>query len=162
MTYPILDVCCGSRMFWFNHNNPSAIFCDNRYESHLLKDASSKGGFRPLEIKPMVVSDFTAIPFPSNTFSLVVYDPPHLKNAGDKGWQAKKYGRLSGDWREMLSRGFDECFRVLSHQGTLIFKWNEDQIAVSEITRLAPVSPLFGQRNGRSSKTHWLTFMKLS
>ena len=26
----ILDVCCGSRMFWFDKENPDTIFADNR------------------------------------------------------------------------------------------------------------------------------------
>ena len=27
---PILDACCGSRMFWFNPKNPNVLFVDNR------------------------------------------------------------------------------------------------------------------------------------
>jgi hypothetical protein len=27
---PIIDVCCGSKMFWFDKNNPNVKFCDNR------------------------------------------------------------------------------------------------------------------------------------
>lgn len=27
---PILDACCGSKMFWFDKNNPNVEFCDNR------------------------------------------------------------------------------------------------------------------------------------
>ncbi|KGN01183.1 methyltransferase, partial [Clostridium haemolyticum NCTC 8350] len=30
MEKPILDVCCGSRMFWFDKENKDAIFMDNR------------------------------------------------------------------------------------------------------------------------------------
>ncbi|MDC9607382.1 SAM-dependent methyltransferase, partial [Xenorhabdus griffiniae] len=25
-------MCCGSRMFWFDRNNPNVIFCDIRRE----------------------------------------------------------------------------------------------------------------------------------
>jgi hypothetical protein len=25
----ILDMCCGSRMFWFNREDPRAVFVDN-------------------------------------------------------------------------------------------------------------------------------------
>lgn len=28
----VLDVCCGSRMFWFDRKNPDAIFVDKRRE----------------------------------------------------------------------------------------------------------------------------------
>ena len=26
----ILDACCGSRMFWFDKQNPDVVFADNR------------------------------------------------------------------------------------------------------------------------------------
>lgn len=155
-----LDPCCGSRMFWFNPNDPRAIFADNRIESHMLKDSSANGGLRSLEIKPAMVADFAAMPYADNTFPLVVFDPPHLATAGINGWQAKKYGRLNGNWREMLRDGFAECFRVLKPYGTLIFKWNEHEIPVSQILALTPEKPLFGNRCGKTAKTHWVVFMK--
>jgi len=46
---------------------------------------------------------------------------------------------------------------VLEPGGILIFKWNEDQIKVTEAAKVFPIAPLFGQRGG---KTHWLVFMK--
>lgn len=30
MNKKIIDVCCGSRMFWFDRQNPNVEFCDNR------------------------------------------------------------------------------------------------------------------------------------
>lgn len=60
----VLDPCCGSRMMWFNKNNPEAVFGDKRKEIHLLKDRKY---LRKLEINPDVVMDFTNIPFPDNT-----------------------------------------------------------------------------------------------
>lgn len=30
MCKPILDVCCGSRMFYFDKNNPDVVFMDCR------------------------------------------------------------------------------------------------------------------------------------
>lgn len=164
----VLDAACGSRMFWFDRNDPRAIFADNRIESHILKDRTVPSGLRSLEIKPAVMADFTAMPYPNNTFSLVVFDPPHLvvfdpphlTVAEPNGWQAKKYGRLEGNWREMLRQGFAECFRVLRPAGTLIFKWNEHNVPVVQILALTPNTPLFGQRCGKTAKTHWLVFMK--
>jgi hypothetical protein len=67
---------------------------------------------------------------------------------------------LSRDWHTMLRDGFAECFRVLEPGHFLIFKWNEDQIKVSEILKLTSFSPLIGHKSGRNSKTHWITFMK--
>lgn len=159
-TPPILDVACGSRMFWFDRADPRAIFADNRIESHMLKDRTVPGGLRSLEVKPAVMGDFAAMPWANNTFSLVVFDPPHLTVAGPNGWQAKKYGRLEGNWREMLRQGFAECFRVLRPAGTLIFKWNEHNVPVAQILALTPEKPLFGNRCGKTAKTHWIVFMK--
>lgn len=157
----VLDAACGSRMFWFDRNDARVTFMDNRTASFSLKDRTSKHGQRSLVVSPDLLADFSAMPFADEAFHLVVFDPPHLTTkAGKNGWQARKYGRLEGDWREMLRRGFTECFRVLRHNGTLIFKWNEQDIPVSQILALTPEIPLFGQRCGKLAKTHWVVFMK--
>jgi SAM-dependent methyltransferase len=72
----------------------------------------------------------------------------------------KRYGFLSGDWRDMLQRGFQECFRVLRPQGTLIFKWCEVQFPIKDILALSPVPPLFGHQSGKRMNTHWVAFLK--
>jgi SAM-dependent methyltransferase len=154
MSARVLDPCCGSRMFWFDKGNPDAVFGDIRHESHTLCDG------RKLVIKPDMLMDFTALPFPDERFSLVVFDPPHLDNAGPNGWQGLKYGRLPKEWRYMLSEGFAECFRVLDPNGVLIFKWNETRIKTSEVLALTPHSPLLGHQTGKGQKTHWYVFMK--
>lgn len=159
-TYQVLDVASGGRMFWIDRNDPRAVFVDRRVETVTMKDSSVKNNLRTLEVRPMVQADFTALPFPSNHFSLVVFDPPHLVSAGPRSWLRAKYGVLDGDWQAMLQAGFRECFRVLAPSGTLVFKWNEYQIPLSKILPLAPVAPLFGHKSGRASKTHWLVFMK--
>lgn len=142
-------------MFWFDKKNPIVLFQDIRKESHVLCDG------RKLEINPDVIGDFRNMPFSDNYFKLVIFDPPHLKGAGSSGWQAKKYGSLNENWKNDLKLGFDECMRVLDLHGTLIFKWNEHSIKVSEVIRLFGVNPLFGHRTGQSGKTMWLAFMKL-
>lgn len=153
-TQRVLDPCCGSRMFWFDRNNPDVVFGDIRYESHTLYDG------RKLEVAPDVMLDFICLPFEDASFHLIVFDPPHLDNVGPNGWQGLKYGKLPKDWRDSLSKGFQECFRVLAPNGTLIFKWNETRIRISEVLSLTPVSPLFGHTTTQSAKTHWITFMK--
>ncbi len=150
---PILDVCCGSQMFWFNKSDPRAVFCDNRRLEETLCDG------RVLRIEPDVLCDFKALPFPDESFYLVVFDPPHLKRAGPKSWQAKKYGKLPPDWREELRRGFAECFRVLRPYGTLVFKWSEVQIPLSAVLNLTPEKPLFGDRRAGCGG-QWVVFMK--
>jgi SAM-dependent methyltransferase len=156
----ILDVCCGSRMFWFTRQDDRAVYLDNRNEEHSLKDSSVIGGTRHLAIAPDVIADFTALPFDDNSFEMVVFDPPHLIRAGRQSWMAKKYGKLEGDWPEMLRKGFRECFRVLRPSGTLIFKWNETQIPVSRVLALTDERPVIGQRCGKTARTHWIVFMK--
>lgn len=160
MTKTVLDVCCGSRMFWFDRSDARAVYLDQRVESHLLKDSSVKGGQRSLIISPDIQADFTALPFVSGHFLTVVFDPPHFNKSGPKSWLRAKYGALDGDWREMLRAGFAECFRVLAPGGTLIFKWSSVQVPVSQVLDLTPEKPLFGHRSGKQSLTHWLTFAK--
>lgn len=159
---PILDACCGSRMFWFDRADRRAVFVDKRRETHQLKDSSSRGGYRSLSIDPDIQADFTALPFETGTFALVLFDPPHLIRNGRKSWLAKKYGKLEGDWRAELRAGFAECFRVLKPSGTLIFKWNEHEVPVSQILALTPEPPLIGNRCGKSAKSHWIVFLKSS
>jgi SAM-dependent methyltransferase len=156
----ILDVCCGSRMFWFDRNDERVIFCDKRAEQHMLKDKTVPGGQRELIISPNIQADFTALPFPSNHFQMVVFDPPHFDTSGPKSWIRAKYGALEGNWRAMLASGFDECFRVLVTNGVLVFKWSSVQIPLSEILKLTSVSPLFGHQSGKRSLTHWVAFTK--
>ncbi len=156
----VLDPCCGSRMFWFDRADDRAVFGDIRQESHSLTDKSSAGGARELTIAPDTVMDFRALPFEDNTFPLVVFDPPHLVRNGKTGWLAKKYGKLGDDWRADIAAGFAECFRVLRPNGTLIFKWNEHEIRVSELLALTDQKPLFGNRCGKTAKSHWIVFLK--
>ncbi|MDR0462765.1 MAG: SAM-dependent methyltransferase [Pseudomonadales bacterium] len=151
---PILDACCGGRMFWFDKKNPHAVFGDLRqFETQLCDN-------RTFVIKPDVILDFTNLPYEDGLFKLVVFDPPHLTKIGDKSWMAIKYGKLDEDWRETLKKGFDECFRVLDKHGVLIFKWCERDIKLSEISDLFPAPPLFGHPTNIKKTTHWLCFMK--
>lgn len=155
MAKKIIDVCCGGKMFWFDKNNPLVEFCDKR---EVEKHEFYKG--RTFEVSPDTVCDFTNLPHEDESFYLCVFDPPHLKQAGDNSWLKLKYGRLNGDWKAMSSKGFSECMRVLKPNGVLIFKWSEVQIPLSEILPLCEAEPMFGHRSGKASNTHWVCFMK--
>lgn len=154
MLKPILDACCGSKMFWFNKENPNVLYADIREEEHILCDG------RKLVVKPDIIADFRNLLFEDESFYLVVFDPPHLLNAGKNGWQAKKYGSLGADWRECIKAGFEECYRVLKPNGTLIFKWNEHSLKISEIVKVIGREPLFGHKTMQNNKTVWMTFFK--
>lgn len=158
----ILDPCCGTRMWWFDKNHPDVTYGDQRRETLTVTDRShgNQSGTRTLRIDPDVMMDFRAIPFPDDTFHLVAFDPPHCVRVGSKSWLAAKYGKLGDSWQQDLRAGFEECFRVLRPHGTLVFKWNETQIKISEILLLSPIPPLFGNTSGRKSGTHWIVFMK--
>ncbi len=148
----VLDACCGSKMFWFDKNNQNVTFMDIREYEGTLCDG------RKIEIKPDIVADFRNMPFENDTFDLVVFDPPHLIKVGDNSWLAKKYGKLNPNtWQDDLSKGFNECIRVLKPCGTLIFKWNEEQVKLKDVLSCFNTTPLFGNKR---SKTHWLVFMK--
>lgn len=153
----IIDVCCGAKMFWFDKNNPNVEFCDIR--------TLPKTEYYPncyIEICPDTICDFTNLPFADNSFYLTVFDPPHLPDAGEGSIMALKYGCLQGNWKKMLHDGFLECLRVTKPNGTIIFKWSEIRIPLSEILPLFPIEPLFGNRCvKRGNKTHWLCFMKM-
>lgn len=154
----ILDACCGGRMFYYDKKDERVLFQDIRNIYTHLCDG------RLFEVKPDIVADFTNMPYEDETFNMVIFDPPHLKYTGSKkelnGYQMIKYGALDKDWRDVLAKGFAECFRVLKTDGVLIFKWNETDIKVSEILKLTPYKPIFGHRSGKRSNTHWICFMK--
>ncbi|MFS1008428.1 class I SAM-dependent methyltransferase [Enterococcus casseliflavus] len=147
----ILDACCGSRMFWFDKENPNVTYMDIRQEYEELETG------HVVNVNPDIVGDFRDMPFESDTFDMVVFDPPHLIHAGENSWLAKKYGKLDELWPEDIRQGFAECMRVLKPNGSLIFKWNEDQISLQEVLTAIGEQPLFGNKR---SKTHWLVFMK--
>lgn len=169
---PILDACCGGKMFYFDKSDDRVLFQDIRKIKTTLCDG------RTFEVSPDVQCDFTNMPYEDGTFSMVVFDPPHLvysrgkkskmvdmygslsEKAKPTGYQQIKYGALYSDWRDMLSKGFKECFRVLKSGGFLIFKWNETDVKVSEILKLTPEKPVFGHISGKRSNTHWICFMK--
>lgn len=150
---PILDACCGSRMFWYDKDNPNVVFMDKRDEVCVLTDGQT------VVVHPDIVGDFTAMPFPDKSFKLVVFDPPHLVRVGKASNLYKKYGKLD-DWRKELRRGIDECYRVLDDYGVLIFKWAETQLKVKTIIDAVGRQPLFGQKRIGGGKTVWLAFMK--
>jgi SAM-dependent methyltransferase len=142
-------------MFWFQKEHEQVLYIDQRE----LEDTLCDG--RTLKIQPDEIVDFRNMPYNDESFSLVVFDPPHLKHIGANSWMAKKYGHLSKDtWQADLSGGFNECWRVLKPGGTLVFKWNETQIKIKEVLSCFSQRPLFGHTTTHNLKTHWMIFYK--
>ena len=52
----ILDACCGSRMFWFDKENPNATYMDIRQEKFEIHS-------KKVNVNPDVVADFRDMPF---------------------------------------------------------------------------------------------------
>ena len=167
MQKKILDVTCGDRTIWFQKNEPHTIYCDKRREEwegdfgKALR-ADGKQKHRHLVINPDVLCDFTDLPFDSCSFSLVVFDPPHIENLSTGAWMRKSYGSLDGDWKPMIRKGFEECMRVLKPDGVLVFKWSDVSISTREILNVIGQEPLFGHRSGKKMNTPWMCFMKFA
>lgn len=160
---PILDVACGSRMFYFDRSDTRVLFCDIRSGVFTVTDRSHgrEDGTRSVSIKPDRVEDFRRLSFSDATFQVVVFDPPHLYRAGPNSWMRHKYGALGPKtWREDIRAGFSECFRVLRPFGVLIFKWAETQIPLRDVLSLTDERPIFGHPSGKRAGTHWVMFLK--
>lgn len=150
---PALDVACGARSFYFDKQDKRVLKCD----AHPRHPELLNG--RTLEVAPDMVADFRELPFPDESFHLVIFDPPHL--IGKRGWRSDYYGSLdSHTWREDLVKGFRECLRVLKPYGVLVFKWCECDIPLKDVLELCPVRPIIGNRRPKASKTHWVLFMR--
>lgn len=153
----VLDPCSGSRKFYFQKDAPFVLYGDIRDESYVQCDG------RILEVHPDQQMDVTALPFDNESFSLVVFDPPHLKYAGKRSYMRQSYGVLpDGDPLAFMQRGFNECWRVLKSDGTLIFKWNDNQIPLHTVLAVLDKKPLFGNRKpgGKKGETYWMVFFK--
>ena len=59
-------------MFWFDKSDSRVLFGDVRDESWELCDG------RRFEVKPDMLMDYRDLPFPDETFRMVVLDPPQL------------------------------------------------------------------------------------
>ena len=152
----ILDACCGGRMWWWDKAHPLAVYVDER--------TRPAGTIRqkPLwNVSPDVQADFCDLPFPDESFQLVVFDPPHqIRSRAGTGINAEQYGAwLDTDERdETLRLGMAECWRVLAPGGTLVFKWAG---RVTHVAHAFPVEPIVGTRpRGRKEGPAWVIFYK--
>lgn len=149
--YLVLDVCCGSRLFYFDKSNKNTIYMDIREEEFSIHK-------KKINVHPDITGDFRNIPFENEKFNLVIFDPPHLKTAGPNSIMKAQYGQLDkNNWRKDIAIGFNECMRVLKKGGTLIFKWSECQIALKDVLACCEFKPLLGNQRGT---THWIVFFK--
>ena len=155
----VLELGCGNGKLWLK--NKEKIETDlnitlSDFSKSMIK--SAKNNLKEINMD-FQYKEINAekIPYKDETFHLVIFDPPHLLRAGEESYLKLKYGRLTADWKEDIKKGLAECWRVLKTNGTMIFKWNEEQITLPKVKRLLPCEPIIGQRRG---KTIWLVFFK--
>ncbi len=153
VTAEILDACCGGRHWWWDKAHPLAVYMDKRVEPMGSCDV------RPNWCcEPDLVGDFRAMPFPDDTFQLVLFDPPHIVRENASGYIVQKFGALEPDTEQTdLARGFAECWRVLRPGGSLVFKWAE---RLDRVEQHFPATPIVGTRSPRGGQTRWFIFYK--
>lgn len=159
----ILDVTCGGRTIWFDKKNKHTIYTDIRKEEKGFDAA------RPnFEVCPDEIMDYRDLKYPKNSFKLVVWDPPHIKDLHEKSWFRKKYGSLNAEtWQTDINLGFKQIMKVLKPQGILIMKWScpkgksKRTVTLKEMLSVLPQQPLFGHTTESNSQTNWICFMKI-
>ena len=127
---------CGPKMFYFDKENANVLFGDIRCETHWTRQ------YKKLEIHPDMLIDARKLEFPDNSFYLVVLDPPHLFNCGKTSDMGKSYGVLEKEWHAGMKKIFDEAWRVLKPNGTLIFKWADKDVTLAELLYVHKRQPL--------------------
>ena len=151
----ILDATCGLREMWFQKDDPDTIYLDRR-KGAISSKWRQYGGNKIIRVT--VQADNRYLPFRNETFSLVVYDPPHHVRDADGTYQ-DLYGKLSGKtWIKDIWTASRELFRVLKIGGFLILKWSESSKKVRRVVALFPSPPLFGTKS--KSHTYWIVFRK--
>jgi len=169
----VLDATCGGRSMWLpeNKERDDTLYIDSREEAKGFVDEALPESLRPnnpgYEVAPDDVEDYRNLPYLDESFSLIVFDPPHIIRPDGMetltGIMTKKYGSLHAEtWQDDLRQGFEELFRVLRPDGTLIFKFADMDTDYETVIALAPEKPLFGTttKQKKNHSTRWFVFRK--
>lgn len=161
----ILDATCGGRSIWLpgNKRNENTLYIDNREREPGFTGHEG----RTYGVEPDEVQDFRDLSYNDEEFSLIVFDPPHIvRPDGMKkltGHVSRTYGALHAEtWQSDLRSGFEELWRVLKPDGTLVFKFGDTDVDFQYVLDLAPMDPLFGTTTKKTSttETRWFVFHK--
>ena len=159
----VLDATTGGKHLWHGEKKEadSVVFLDRRkIERGTIKQQPN------WEVAPDIVADFRELPFKSETFDLICFDPPHRITDGGmeaiSGIIETKYGALRAEsWQSDITNGFSELWRVLRPGGTLTLKWNDATRDTSNILEQLPKTPLYGTNTEKNqTETSWWVFHK--
>jgi len=160
----VLDATTGGKHIWHAEQKDAdqVVFADRRAVPAGEIDQQPNW-----KVAPDVTADYRQLPFKSEAFDLICFDPPH--RVSDEGMESisgiieTKYGCLHAEtWQDDLQRAFDELWRVLKSGGVLTMKWNDAMRSSSDILELLPETPLYGTNSAKpNTETDWWVFHKL-
>lgn len=154
----ILDATCGFKSTWFDKENEEAVFMDRR---KLQPFVCSDG--RNWAVLPDIQARWEHLPFRTNVFSAIYFDPPHIiSTPNSKMRMIVKYDCLDPwTWRETIQKAFLEFMRVLKPDGVIILKWNETSKSLDAFLKVCPLKPMFGTPTKHTSRHQtWFVVFK--
>lgn len=92
-----------------------------------------------------VKAEWSHLPLPNQSASLVVFDPPHqVYGHGKKSWLVGRYSSFKNlsNAREILTQAFKEIRRILRVDGACLLKWSTNHRTLDWIVKLSGMEPL--------------------
>jgi len=164
----ILDACCGPKEMYHGlhkkFTDQEIVYIDIRKGTFTIPYTEGK----KIHIEPTVQADLKKLPFKDNTFTLILFDPPHGGFTIDT-WMGAKYGGLTAsDYKNMLVWANIEFTRVLVEGGIILAKIQEYEDREFYITgffhnfKLLLDIKIRSRGTSKSERlfTHWLVFAK--
>jgi len=156
----MLDATAGNRAMWNNKNPPNVVFIDKRLED--------------LMFSPHIQAVWKNLPFRSDVFDCVIFDPPHFiyKTHWKRSKDRQTYINYYGCWknkREIIPTIFKALKEFHRVSKRLCFKWCDTRDG-STLYKLLPLFkgywkeinrqniPIKGRFGKRAS--YWVTFIR--
>jgi ubiquinone/menaquinone biosynthesis C-methylase UbiE len=165
----ILDATCGAKLMYKGlheaFNQGELVFMDIR-EGDFPTFGRRKQG-ETITVQPDKVGCITSIPWPDESFSMVIVDPPHAGRWGKNSFMAALYGSWDRDtFVRRFHKANDELYRVLKPGGVLLLKVQDnegrDKIAERLLTKFKLLLKIQQvNSSGRTGhKTFWMHFIR--